>query len=63
MTKTQTFKKSYERLSEISNLMDKEEVIDVDELIKLQEEAKKLYTFCNTKLKGLDKKLDNNIED
>lgn len=58
MKSEQTFKKSYERLTEISNMLDKEEIIDVDELIKLQEEAKKLYTFCNTKLKGLDKKLD-----
>jgi len=63
MVVKKTFKSSYERLQEISNLLDNEEVIDVDELIKLQDEAKKLYTFCNSKLKDLDKKLDSNIED
>jgi exodeoxyribonuclease VII small subunit len=60
MKQGQTFKKSYERLAEISNIMDNEEVIDVDELIKYQEEAKKLYTYCNSKIKDLDKKLDSN---
>ena len=61
--KKATFKQSYERLMEISNLLDEQEIIDVDELIKLQDEAKKLYTFCNTKLKKLDKALDSKIED
>ena len=59
----QTFKKSYERLQDISNILDKEEVIDVDELIKIQVEARELYVFCNSKLKDLDKKLDSNIKD
>jgi hypothetical protein len=58
-----TFKESYERLSEISELLDAQEIIDVDELIKLQDEAKKLYIFCNTKLKKLDKQLDDNKND
>ncbi|MBT3727069.1 hypothetical protein HOG21_05290 [bacterium] len=63
MPKKQTFKESYERLTKISNLLDNEEVIDVDELIKLQSEAKKLYSFCDLKLKDLDKKLDTKIDD
>lgn len=58
MATKQNFKDSYKRLQEISDILDKEEVIDVDQLIKLQEEAKKLYTFCNAKLKELDEKLD-----
>jgi exodeoxyribonuclease VII small subunit len=58
-----TFKESYERLTEISELLDAQEIIDVDELIKLQDEAKKLYTFCNTKLQKLDKQLDDNKND
>ena len=63
MTPKKTFKESYERLQKISTILDNEEVIDVDELIKLQDEAKKLYVFCNTKLKDLDKKLNSNTED
>lgn len=58
--KKQDFKESYERLQEISEILDSQEIIDIDQLIKLQEEAKKLYTFCNKKLKDLDKKLDSN---
>lgn len=63
MAAKKTFKESYERLMEISNLLDKQEIIDVDELIKLQDEAKKLYTFCSGKLKKLDEKLDSNEND
>ncbi len=62
MATKQNFKDSYKRLQEISDILDKEEVIDVDQLIKLQEEAKKLYVFCDSKLKDLDKKLDSNEE-
>jgi len=62
MATKKTFKESYERLTEISDILDKDDVIDVDELIKLQTEAKKLYTFCNSKLKDLDKKIDSNEE-
>lgn len=62
MATKQNFKDSYVRLQEISDILDKEEVIDVDQLIKLQDEARKLYTFCDSKLKELDKKLDSNIE-
>lgn len=62
--KKQNFKESYQRLMEISDLLDREEVIDVDELIELQAESKKLYDFCNSKLVILDEKLkSNNKED
>jgi len=57
MPTKKTFKDSFERLEEISNMLDNEEIIDVDKLIKLQDEAKKLHTFCNSKLKQLDKKI------
>lgn len=58
--KKQNFKDCYTRLLEISEILDAEEIIDVDELIKLQDEAKKLYDFCNSKLVLLDKKLESN---
>jgi len=54
------FKQAFERLKQISDILDKEEIIDVDNLIKLQEEAKKLYLFCNSKLQELDEKIDIN---
>ena len=60
MTTKQTFKESYERLEEINKILDRDDIIDVDELIKLQDESQKLYTFCNSKLKDLDKKIDSN---
>ena len=63
MSPKKNFKESYKRLQEISEVLDNDEIIDVDELIKLQEEAKKLYIFCNSKLKDLDKKLDSNEEE
>jgi exonuclease VII small subunit len=50
MPAKKTFKESFERLQEISELLDKEEVIDVDTLIEVQKEAKQLYKFCSEKL-------------
>jgi len=60
MTTKQTFKESYERLEEINKILDRDNIIDVDELIKLQDESQKLYTFCNSKLKDLDIKINAN---
>ncbi|NDK09465.1 exodeoxyribonuclease VII small subunit [Candidatus Gracilibacteria bacterium] len=58
MPKAKTFKDSFERLKEISDLLDKDEVIDVDTLIKVQKEAKELYKFCGEKLEGVSAKLE-----
>jgi hypothetical protein len=46
MASKKTFKESFERLKEISELLDRDEVIDVDKLIEIQKEAKELYKFC-----------------
>ena len=60
MTNKQTFKESYERLEDINKILDRDDIIDVDELIKLQDESHKLYIFCNSKLKDLDIKINSN---
>lgn len=57
MPKEKTFKESFERLREISEILDKQDIIDVDELIKIQKEAKELYNFCSEKLEGVSEKL------
>lgn len=45
------FKEAYERLQEIHVLLQSDEMIDIDDLILLQEEAKKCYDICHEKLK------------
>jgi exodeoxyribonuclease VII small subunit len=57
MPAKKTFKESFERLQEISELLDKDEIIDVDTLIEVQKEAKELYKFCSEKLERVSAKL------
>lgn len=62
MAEKKTFKESFERLKEISELLDKDEVIDVDKLIEVQQEAKELYKFCGEKLESVSAKLEDEIK-
>lgn len=62
MASKKTFKESFERLKEISELLDRDEVIDVDKLIEIQKEAKELYKFCWEKLEGVSAKLEDEIK-
>lgn len=53
-----TFEKAYKRLKEIYEYLSSNEVIDIDEMLKLQEEAEKLYKFCKAKLIKINSKLE-----
>ena len=53
----QTFEKAFNRLKEISEILENDEIIDVDKLIDYQKEAKKLSEFCNKKIKASEKQL------
>ncbi len=56
-----TFKQAYERLREIYEYLSKAEIVDIDELVKLQNEAEKLYKFCLDQIKKIEnsvKRLD-----
>ncbi len=55
--KNMTFEKAFKRLKEISEILEKEEIIDVDKLIKYQEEAKELQDYCKKKIKTSEEKL------
>jgi hypothetical protein len=55
----QNFKTAFLRLREIQEKLETEEIIDVDELINLQKEAKELYEFCESKIKKLDDNIKN----
>ncbi|MEY3232690.1 MAG: hypothetical protein RLZ54_705 [Candidatus Parcubacteria bacterium] len=44
------FKTAYQRLEEINYYIKSEEIIDIDKLIALQEEAKALYNFLQEKI-------------
>lgn len=54
MSESITFKEAYERLKQIYEYLTKNEVVDVDELIKLQDEAEKLYKICKLKIEKID---------
>ena len=49
------FKIAYMRLQEITQIIKSTPVIDIEELMKLQEEAKTLYDFLQKKLHSYDK--------
>ncbi len=52
MTKNEpTFGEMYQRLQDIADRLKSSEIIDVDEILQLQEEAKKLYENLNELLK------------
>jgi predicted RNase H-like nuclease (RuvC/YqgF family) len=56
MTKKEvSFKGAFERLKEIELELQKDDIIDVDNLIELQKEAKELYKIADNKLKVLEK--------
>ena len=46
-----TFAEAYKRLQEIHELLQSEELIDVQQIITLQDEAKKCYELCQSQLK------------
>lgn len=50
------FKTAYLRLQEIAQIIKSTPVIDIEELMKLQEEAKSLYDFLQAKLHKDDPK-------
>jgi len=52
-----TFEKAFNRLKEISEILEKDEIIDVDKLIEYQNESKKLQSFCKNKIKVSEEKL------
>jgi exodeoxyribonuclease VII small subunit len=54
-----TFEKAYKRLKEIYEYLYSNEVVDIDEMIKLQQEAENLYKFCKAKLLKINSKLKN----
>ena len=49
-----TFKKSYLKLKEINDLLISEEILDIDKILKLQQEAEKNYKICEKELKKVE---------
>lgn len=49
-----TFEEAYKRLKEINDLLKTQDIVDIDQLIKLQLESKDLYELCQNKLKSIE---------
>lgn len=45
-----TFKEAYLRLQEIHQMLQTSDMIDIEEIVRLQEEAKACYELCTTML-------------
>lgn len=56
IAKDMTFVDAYNRLKEISQLVANDDMVDVDNMEVLQEEAKMLYDFCHTRLVAFEEK-------
>lgn len=58
---TMTFTDAYQRLRDISLLVQKQDSVDIEKLMELQKEAKELHTFCQGELKkGEELKVEEN---
>lgn len=51
------FTEAYQRLEEINTLLQSREIIDIEQLLKLQEEAKSCYELCQSLLKKAETQL------
>ncbi len=49
-----TFAEAYTRLQEIHEMLQWDDLIDVQQIITLQTEAKKCYELCQSQLKKLE---------
>ncbi len=66
MSEKQSYKENYQILENIANKLQSDEMVDVDELIPMVEQATKAYATCKDRLdeveKALRKRLDNPSE-
>ncbi len=46
-----TYTQAYQRLQEIYTLLESDTLIDVEEIVHLQQEAKECYDYCMSKIK------------
>jgi len=46
ITKKMDFEKAYKRLKEINETLQSGQIIDIDQILKLQKEAKENYNIC-----------------
>jgi hypothetical protein len=60
MTPITSFSQAYQRLKEIALLLKSDNLIDIDQIVQLQDEAKHCYELCQTTLK---KHTDNHTTD
>ena len=58
MTTSTNFREAFLQLEWINNKLQSNEVIDIEKIVSMQEEAKKLYDYCNKLLLKTEKKLD-----
>lgn len=54
------FEQAYTRLQEIHLEIQRGELIDIDKILLLQQEAKKLYTICKEKLHSSQQQMQEN---
>ncbi|MEF2175027.1 MAG: exodeoxyribonuclease VII small subunit [Candidatus Absconditabacteria bacterium] len=54
MEQSTSFKEAYLRLKEINEILKNDVIMDVDEIIKLQNEATTLYNICKNKLENFE---------
>ncbi|MCK5718913.1 MAG: exodeoxyribonuclease VII small subunit [Thiomargarita sp.] len=55
--KTETYLKNYQKLQEIAEKISNIDKPDIDQLVKMIEEATKAYTYCQNRIENVEKAL------
>ena len=58
MTWVDNFRDAFLKLSEINKLLQSSEIVDVEKIISMQLEAKKLYEYCDKLLLKTEDKIN-----
>lgn len=61
--KTKKFAEEYNKLVEISNKLDSQELIDLDELVLLITQSTESYKFCQEKIESVEKILKEKLKE
>lgn len=53
-----TFETSFHRLQEIKELLAWQTIVDIDQILALQDEAKSLYDYCSARIKKAEQPIE-----
>jgi exodeoxyribonuclease VII small subunit len=56
------YQEHYQRLSQIANQLSRQDMVDVDQLLPMVDDAMQSYNFCKTRLDAVEKLLAEKLQ-